>query len=480
MRLPDELVQRIFSELEATEAFEECRLWAVDRRFRQLVREVHWQQLRVESSVHVNAVQKERVRVHRQRLRRIAARVESGAMRGCKRLVVGTLDAGEFEDLAMTEMLSALSAAPAPLEHISFCCCLPSSFLKAFHSAPLQSLHLEGAACSEFVAAAVPGRLPYLRELYLGTKDRLVSLARALQSKLMHIWPGLKKLSCGVRDGAALRALAGLPLDELRVEVSPRPSNSFVFRVEVARGALDEAIESLNADCVRALHLPPRSEVLGPSGLAAIIRFRHIEELTVTVDHTSSGVLAGLGALQKLRSLSLWLDASAAPKGAAILLQAASDGVEASQRLESMTLRIYSTEESRRSRQPRVPLDPPSLASLVRVSRPYLDELSIEDGPPSFDVLSEIARPGPKLESVHLDYELPEPEDADSGVQEISALEGLLELSDDRHPDLEIRVDVSLAFCDAQTRENLSVLRNQLQLEGDNLPIAIEFSERDW
>eukprot|EP00741_Cyanophora_paradoxa_P019203 tig00000215_g18539.t1 len=309
-RLPDELVQRIFSELETTEAYEECRLWAVDRRFRQLVRGVHWRQLRVEPLPATAGGPLVRMEEYRKRLDRITARVRSGALAGCLRLEVGPacvvrsrrgaggckgdIEASIKAAAAITEMLAALSTAPAPLEHVRFTSprgtgwdywpedelqrelgiaapqpleTAASAFLTALHPAPLQALWLQDESISSAViAAAAPGCLPRLQELNIQSYSD-DSICAEEMAKLARIWPGVKRVHCHLADGTALKELSKLKLEELSAVVeSPE--------------GLDEALEAFDPGCVTELALPPSS--VGPRGLAAILRLRNLNGLACT------------------------------------------------------------------------------------------------------------------------------------------------------------------------------------------------------
>eukprot|EP00741_Cyanophora_paradoxa_P019249 tig00000215_g18584.t1 len=286
-RLPDELVQRIFSELEATEAYEICQLWSLDRR--------------------------------------------SGALVGCRQLVVGRGPRGPAststrthtrEDVqacldgaySLTEMLAALASAPVPLESVHLSGSWKNwpatatqrqlgitatlsledvalDFLTALHPAPVRSLQLDDEELtSAFIAAAVPGCHPRLRELRL--PRRAINFEQT--AKLVEVWPRLRELSCWLKDGRALRNLAALPLEDLRV--------SFDSNVD-----LEGALEALDADCVRKLRIPMPFRASSRL-LSSILRLRNLEELWISVDHSSGDALTGLGALQKLRSLELHLN----------------------------------------------------------------------------------------------------------------------------------------------------------------------------
>eukprot|EP00741_Cyanophora_paradoxa_P019321 tig00000215_g18650.t1 len=362
-RLPDELVRRILSELEATEAYETCQLWSLDRR---------------NSMEHYMAC----------------------------------IDAA----CAITELLAALSVASFPLEDVLFVSMLwwlwPSeakqrqlgiarpqslahvagAFLSALQPAPLRSLEVEDGALFTALldaAALAPGCLPHLRELIASRS--FVSTAKQT-SELVEIWPNLKSVSWSVRYGAALKELSRLPLEELRVSVE--------ILDEEEHAELEEALEALSADSVRSLRLPlsgscEPSQPISPRALASILRFRNLEELYVAVDHSCVDALAGLGALPKLRSLELHIVIAGAPNGGAALLQAAAGALAAAPRLESLDLDVNVTG---------VDPDFSNLAALIRVARPTLKRLYLRGKLGSAELLREVARTNPKLETVLSHY----------------------------------------------------------------------------
>eukprot|EP00741_Cyanophora_paradoxa_P006799 tig00001041_g6575.t1 len=432
-RLPDELVQRIFIELEALEAYEKCRLWAVDRRFRRLSAGVHWQQLQIKPGICIlegNLLA--HIAEYRRRLCRVAARVHNGTLAGCRRLHVAPASAFTFlssatkESLmasfaaanAITELLGALSVASAPLEHVRFMLIkewsswpseakqrelgigapqslvsIARAFQTALQPSRVRSVRLEGIWFTDaFLSAATPGCLPLVRELDMD----LPVLESEQTAKLARIWPGVTKLSCNLCDGEALQELASLPLEELRVSLG-------------SDADLEGALKALKADSVRALRLPWNAdehnmddEPIEPSAFAAILSLRHLEELSGWVGLGSADILARLASLQKLRRVALHLDVSgdSSPEDAARLLQAAASAVEAAPRLESVSLWIMSSG--------RQLLDSAGLAleSLIRASQPNLELLAIDGGPPSPRLMREVARAGPKLERLILRLEL--------------------------------------------------------------------------
>eukprot|EP00741_Cyanophora_paradoxa_P019310 tig00000215_g18639.t1 len=361
-RLPDELVQRIFSELEATEAYETCQLWSMDRRFRQIMRGVHWKELRLqllEADTFLDYTQR-----HTKQLARATTRVKRGG-------------GGKIESVnAMTDALAALSAAPVPLEDV----CLSGdwrgwtvpreedvtvelpplddvarSFLAALRPAPLRSLQLDDRGLfSAFVASAAPGCFPLLRELRV---ERAFPISAQIVSRLAEVWPSATKISCCVSNGVALRQLSRLPLEELRVAVD-------------ANEGLEGALGAIDADCVRSLRLG-RTNMAGPGVLASIPRLRNLEELWISVDHSSGEALAGLGALPKLRSLHLYLQVAQARDHGAGLMQAAAAWLAAA-----------------RPSSPWICC----LVALLRAGRSALQNLSVHGLPLSADVSREVAR----------------------------------------------------------------------------------------
>eukprot|EP00741_Cyanophora_paradoxa_P019323 tig00000215_g18652.t1 len=213
-------------------------------------------------------------------------------------------------------------------------------------------------------------------------------------SKLVETWPNLAKISCSVQNGEALKELSRLPLEELRVNVESLVEGPSEL-------ALEEALEALSADCVRLLELPlsdpdepfERTRPISPRALASILRFRNLEELALVIDHTSSDALVGPANRQKLRSATLEIDVVDAPNGGAAVLQAAAGALAAAPRLETLTLDVISGG---------VVPDVSSLAGLIRVARPTLERLYLRGNLSSAEVLREVARVGPKLETVLL------------------------------------------------------------------------------
>eukprot|EP00741_Cyanophora_paradoxa_P006801 tig00001041_g6577.t1 len=443
-RLPDELVQRIFSELEAFEAYEKCRLWAVDRRFRRLSAGVHWQQLEVVPAAGQGDDLLEIMKDYKRRLCRVAARVHNGTLAGCRRLHVAPASAFTFPSGAIaaanmaTELLAALSMAPVPLEHVRFSGqewsewpsdaeqrelgidepqsleSIARACQTALQPARVQSVRLgEYSFTKAFFSAAVPGCLPHVRELDLPVAE----LETELTVKLALACPGVKKLSCNLCDAAALQELARLPLEELRASLD-------------SAVGLESALKALNADSVRALRLPwdtaedDLDEPIEPSVFAAILSLRHLEELTGWVGLGSADTLARLASLQKLRRLALRLDVSgySTPGDAARLLQAAVSAVEAAPRLESISLWVVSSGHQL--------LDSAGLAleSLIRASRPHLEFLKIRGGPPSPGLMREVARAGPKLERLILRHKLTDQD----GIDKLGAFSELASMSAER------------------------------------------------
>eukprot|EP00741_Cyanophora_paradoxa_P019317 tig00000215_g18646.t1 len=492
-RLPDELVRRIFGELEATEAYETCQLWSLDRRFRQIMRGVHWPQLRVEPCREPTAEDSLAICTaeYRKRVERVTARVQSGALAGCRRLVVGPALAGGHaavgskesveacirSTVAMAKMLGALSVAPARLEDVCFSAHwmgwpwpsrqsklgidkpqalddVVGAFLTALRPAPLRALRLEDFSIFwSFTRVAAMGCLPNLQELSF-EQTYLTNVTKETTSKLVKLWSGLKKIACNVKDGEALRVLSQLPLEELRATA-------------YSCAGVEEALEAFKTDSVRALHLPSHAGVKLPAAprlLASLLRLRNLEELSIAVDNGSGEALAGLGALQKLRSLRLLLMICGdAPAGDVGLLRAAAAGLEALPRLDSLYLQIAGLDSHVGA--PPGP-EPGDLASLIRAGRPSLRELKVwARTPASTELLGEVARAGPKLEEVRLC------QSAD-GVDELGVYSELLGMpaADARAPGF--NVHVVLFIPEPIHRQVLAILRGYLK--GRKLPVRFD------
>eukprot|EP00741_Cyanophora_paradoxa_P019238 tig00000215_g18574.t1 len=501
-RLPDELVQRIFSELDAAEAYETCQLWSLDRRFSRLMRGIRWQQLhlRAEPSVKGEHNMLERLQGYGKKLNRFTKRVKSKALAGCRQLVVGpacsrvqSLDreyarkaseAGIDATYAIAELLAALAVAPVPLEAATFSkSCGPENFnwdafgagdspsleevvrtfQTALHPAPLRSLRLDDPdLASTFIDSTIPECLPHLRELQTATQGFDIHLDDERTAKLAENWPRLIKLTCWVYDGAALQSLARLPLEELRV--------SIVSIYDL--GSLREALDALNAKSLRSLRISSseefdESDLIGHDVLTSILRFQNLEDLKIMVDDASVDVLAGIGALQKLQSLDLQLVIFRASEAEARAraLKAALEGLGAAAQLKALNLDL--TVGSRFLEV--MDANSSAVVPLIRASRPVLRTLSLSTAAlgrtVTAEILREIAQAGPKLSSVHLCY------DAEhyTHVSELRVFNELLSLSSDRRPDFQLRLELLLP--EALRRQASVVLRGWFA--NGPLPISV-------
>eukprot|EP00741_Cyanophora_paradoxa_P000032 tig00000057_g30.t1 len=431
-RLPDEIVHRIFSELEALDAYETCRLWSLDRRFRRLVGGVDWKHLRITPRCHEPRKQCCRNQ-YRKLLDRVTARARNGTLAGCEWLVIDfaspdiygcehisnpcthnscscrdshekLLEASAKAAFALTEMLAALSAAAFPPEHVYFSDIgrgwpdsvsrdIARAFQNALLPAPIRTLQLFGSYADRpmFLDHFVPGVLPHLRNLEWESGTINYEIA----SKLVETWPRLKKIHKDL---------------EATVEICCGLDDYWESMQE-----LEEGLDSLDPDCVRKLGLRIRDEdgdvkTITPDALRTILHFRYIEHLEIDVDHRSGDLLLDLGTLKRLRTLKLILEFVYAPDGGAELLRAAAEGIGAAPFLESLALVIDGDlpERYRRaaaaSQYPGVPIDPDILVSLIRAARrrPTITKLYISPAPATAEVLQEVALAGPQLESVYI------------------------------------------------------------------------------
>eukprot|EP00741_Cyanophora_paradoxa_P000677 tig00000430_g652.t1 len=254
-RLPDELVQRIFSELEACEAFEKSQLRSVDRRFRRLVPDVHFKELKLQPDVECFGSDFEDLEVvdALEDYKALLDRSAYSVWKSTAQVVNAVL--GVFG--AITQLLGELSKASPALQCISFAGVRVSLSRSWPSVAEQRALGIVAPRTLQDVArsvlAALPSSsisslhaLPHLRELALGD-DRHAGFCLCANetAKLAEIWPLSKKIRCAVRDGSALRELSVLPLEDMRVAVR-------------STDGLEEALESLQhkADSVRELRLP--------------------------------------------------------------------------------------------------------------------------------------------------------------------------------------------------------------------------------
>eukprot|EP00741_Cyanophora_paradoxa_P018978 tig00021108_g18321.t1 len=367
----------------------------------------------------------------------------------------------------ITEMLAALSTSPVPLENVCFAeswsnwpsnedqqkmGVTPKSledvaraFQTALHPAPLRALKLDDfCMVSAFIAAAVPGLFPHLRKLYLEMTD--ASLPVESTSKLVQAWPRVATLLCRAKDGVALGELAKLPLEDLRVIVD-------------GADGLEEGLKALHADSVLELCLP--EQVVGPSVLASLLRFRCATLLSATVDSASSSFVERLNSLQSLTTLRLNLYVSGSSDGGAGLLGAAAAALGASSRLYILSILILNNAGHGLD----VDIDPAALASFIRAVRLSTTSLTIDGGPAVVEVLREIGRPGPKLKEVAYNYSATE----NNGIDTLSAFSELRNLSNDRLDNF--KMDLSIRLSDALEKEACAILRGWLK--GRKLPISV-------
>eukprot|EP00741_Cyanophora_paradoxa_P016172 tig00000042_g15612.t1 len=286
-RLPDELVQRIFSELEATEAYEKSQLWSIDRRFRRLVQGVNWKELRVDHELAllrqaVNRGGLDGIQLFTRLARRAIARLKSGALLGARRVGVGVgrgihehnIDAEDCSAygnsdkcqaaaFAATKLLGALAISPAPPEEVEL-----YWFEDTWPS-------IEDQLEYQLLYRYVPMSLEHLARSFLVA----LSPATTLRSLTWCFSPSL------LAKAALLGAVP--PLQRLKIPSGP------LSREEVV--AIREAWP------------------VGPEGLSAMLRLRCLEQFSFEVDYRSAKAIGGLADLPELRRLSIMLSSKNAP-----------------------------------------------------------------------------------------------------------------------------------------------------------------------
>eukprot|EP00741_Cyanophora_paradoxa_P016074 tig00000042_g15518.t1 len=391
-RLPDALVQQIFSNLDAGKAYEESKLWAVDRRFRQLLPGVLWKSLTLDVDRKTRAGSLDPVQrseSFQKQLQRFTNRLQRRQLLGVQflafqsvlptELLHGLLSNDTEEDCdrrrmehgrrvtkCMTGLFAAAATAAAPVKSVRFgsdwhwwlsagrqreLSPLPvlslkhvaSSFLVALSPASLNSINLPCSNFSEVVASvAKPGCVPALRELRAyhqsdSSCDDSEQLSRQSVASVIAAFSELRSLRVKVQDGAALQELAGCAhLEELEVSIKSGDEHAADALAAIAAGPSAAKLRKLHLSAVDTL-APFR-----PECLASVLRFTSLEALFIPVRPDWANVLPALGCLAQLKNLKLLLDVSGAADGGAGLLRAGAAllGSRAGQGLEECRMRI--------------------------------------------------------------------------------------------------------------------------------------------
>eukprot|EP00741_Cyanophora_paradoxa_P012379 tig00020610_g11961.t1 len=287
-RLPDELVLRIFSEIEATEAFEKCRLWAVDRRFRRLVGGVHWKELRL-----------------------CVDRLKRGAVLGALCVVIDVGCSSEKEGVFESFIEDSRLKLDPSVENI-----------KAFHKAA----HAATNVLSALATSTVP--VERVKFSWFGgnwpSEERqrsagVTPLSLDDAASIRRAWPNLEIFSCFDISEDALRELTCL--EKLR-ELDAIYYDTRAISIDAALAAV---ASSPCAPRLRVLNLQAQhAPLVGPAGLSAFLHLRALER--IAVDQRSTGVLCGLADLPELRELDLRLIAES--DGGAGLIHAAANAIQ--------------------------------------------------------------------------------------------------------------------------------------------------------
>eukprot|EP00741_Cyanophora_paradoxa_P002548 tig00000605_g2472.t1 len=475
-RLPDELVQRIFSELEATEAYERIRLWAVDRRFGRLVRGVHWKELRIGVKLPRDGEGRELYALASQQFeqlaRRAIARLKHGAFLGAARVVVGSLchrrwarelqghevhepavdEIGAIQKAAYatTTLLGALATSPVPPREVQFDSFgagrgllsvgeeerqlqdllsmerLALSLLLAL--CPADSLHSLVVSGSDWLGQSVaevarPGAVPpAVHRLELeGDSLSGENMECFALTALRRAWPGLQSLRCsGISREALVELAAFHNLSEITAEMSASDEDNHNMGLDPFSWDMDAELAIIaSSPCAPRLRVFDLFPCVGPAGLRSLLGFCALERLTVEVDHRSTGVLHGLAELSMLRSIFLLINVRDATDEGAGLLRAAGAAIEACKRLERTEISVF-------------------VEAPVGNRSVFGGDISSQGAPPS--TFLEVAQGGPKLELVDLEYR--PPQEADLVV--LSPLLRLRGGLPEGRPALKVNVSVSL------------------------------------
>eukprot|EP00741_Cyanophora_paradoxa_P016127 tig00000042_g15568.t1 len=342
-RLPDALVQKIFSGLDALEAYERSKLWAVDRRFRKLLSGVSWKRISFDAvSCSIEGDEErgndedsteeaiQRSECFQKQLQRFSERLGSRQMLGVQRIDI--LSVLHLPDAMVPYGNGAASDKRKAMElaERTVICITGLLAAAATAAAPVESVALEAEA---FVSFAIQGCAPSLLEFVCRSQLPKQSIAR-----LVAAFPGLRSLQLDLVDGGALQEIAGCAqLEELRAHVASPDQRIDDALAAIAAGP--------SAAKLRTLSLTTASRhPLSARGLASVLSFTSLEALSASVQVDCAALLRDLGGLKRLKALTLVLDVSGASEadGAAALLRAAAAflGSRAEQGLESCRIRV--------------------------------------------------------------------------------------------------------------------------------------------
>eukprot|EP00741_Cyanophora_paradoxa_P023233 tig00021579_g22440.t1 len=379
-QLSDALVQRVFSYLGATESWERCRLWAVDRRFRRVLAGMVWNEIDLHNFSSEPAV------IKRMTTRIQRGVVQVGAVTSVNVFVVAdALDPTHEQTKSWAEspsaaaqiaLLAALARPPSALQNVQIdirsaaedAALGPSPSQPAADTilmallAALEPVMTQLASLDIVVSA--PLRDPSSLLITLGRFSGLASLrivgscsfalSGAEAALLVTALPRLKTLVAPLADTASVSALA--PLASLERCDLGAPSGLAWGLQAVAKGAAGSSLKRLG-------FRSQGSELAAE--LQALQAMPQLESLHVRVDATSYGHMKALGELKNLRHLkvSLWLsDMDPGVNNAALL--ALASAAATSEHLDTLDIRLYSFAISRSPQ-----FDGSAAAALIRAGR---------------------------------------------------------------------------------------------------------------
>eukprot|EP00741_Cyanophora_paradoxa_P016072 tig00000042_g15516.t1 len=371
-RLPDALVQNIFSKLDALKAYEESKLWAVDRRFRQLLPGVLWTSLTVDADGRAHddsediVISKQslaqavrRSASFQKQLQRFTDRLGTRQMLGVEFLSIGSvLPNGlrfSFEDEEddrkemmmhgqritdrIISLLAAAATAAVPPESIDFgvnwyysrCSSdrqrelgldpvslkhVAASFLAALLPARLRCIKTFCFKFGEALASVVTRECaPSLQKLHLYTS----SLLRQNVARVVAAFSELRSLEITIEGGEALQEIAGCAhLEELEVFIRSVDEHVAEALAAIAAGPSGARLRKLVLSAYQQRFMDSQC-------LAPVLRLDSLEKLSIAVGPDCAALLPALGRLERLKALDLTLNLSGSTDGGAGLLRAGAE-----------------------------------------------------------------------------------------------------------------------------------------------------------
>eukprot|EP00741_Cyanophora_paradoxa_P016076 tig00000042_g15520.t1 len=369
-RLPDALVQQILSNIDALGAYKHSKLWAVDRRFRQLLPGVLWKSIEFDASAVKAEDTESQSNGFQKQLKRFAELLGSRQMLGVKHLDISCVLPPNYEEEleysnrnekeimehaqcisnCIAGLLAAAATAAAPPESIDFRATwdwwIPTdrqrelglkpisleqaatTFMVAVSPAPLKSMKV--SSCEFFLTALAsvvkPAHAQSLLKFNVGNVDT-VALSKDHVARLVAEFPALRSLNARVEGGEALQEIAGCAhLEELIVSIKSVDEHVADALAAIAAGPSAAKLRKLVLSGIKSFCGDPKNRArLDAQSLASVLRLSSLEEVSISVRPDCAALLPALGRLERLRVVDLTLNLLGAAAGGAGLLRAGAE-----------------------------------------------------------------------------------------------------------------------------------------------------------